>query len=203
MKYEIFDIDKCFKDSVNKDSVNKDSSNKDSGNKDSDNKDSSIREKTEGFFKKQYKKYLGSPCEWADWLKCEKITTKSILEIHDAIKEYKDITQSQYGGSKVTNFLNNQELKEEYKRVDDYIEKLDLAIKIANKLKKQTENDEKQLKLNRIRAAAALNYIIRLFSLDLQDNLNVIKSHVNDKYNKSLANVMKNMTSYIKDTRPE
>lgn len=194
MVYKIFDIDDIFKAS----------DNKVSDNKDSKNKDSSIREKTKGFFQKQYKKYLDTPCEWADWLKCEKITTKSIREIHDAIKEYKDITQVQSGGSKVTNFLNNQELKEEYKRVDDYIEKLDLAIKIANKLKKQTENDEKQLKLNRIRAAAALNYIIRLFSLDLQDNLNVIKSHVKNKYkNKSLANVMQNMTSYIKDTRTE
>ena len=189
MVYKTFDIDDIFKDS---------------DNKGSDNKGYSIPEKTEDFFFKTYKKYLGSPCEWADWLKCEKITTKSIREIHDAIKEYKDITQSHSGGSKVTNFLNNQELKEEYKRVDDYIEKLDLAIKIANKLKKQTENDEKQLKLNRIRAAAALNYIIRLFSLDLQDNLNVIKSHVKNKYKtKSLANVMKNMTNYIKDTRPE
>lgn len=59
------------------------------------------------------------------------------------------------------------------------------------------------MKINRIKADAALNYIIILFSLNLQDNLDIIRRHVKQKYKKDLSNVMENMTHYIKDTGME
>ena len=78
-----------------------------------------------------------------------------------------------------------------------------MAIEIANHLQTQIKKNKENLKINRIKAAAALNYIIRLFSLNLQDNLDIIRRHVKQKYKKDLSNVMENMTQYIKDTGME
>jgi hypothetical protein len=78
-----------------------------------------------------------------------------------------------------------------------------MAIEIANHLQTQIKKNKENLKINRIKAAAALNYIIGLFSLNLQDNLDIIRRHVKQKYKKDLSNVMENMTQYIKDTGME
>ena len=140
-----------------------------------------------------------SPCPWADWLKCEPVSSKYVEEIHEAIKKYDNLpNDGDHSGGAI-----NKENKEE-EQVNNYIKKLDLTIKIANNLQIQIKKDKENLKRNRIKAAAALNYIIRLFSLNLQNNLNDIKKHVKEKYDgKDLNNVMKNMTNYIKDTRAE
>ena len=136
-----------------------------------------------------------SPCKWADWIKCDKSSIKNVHKIHNAIKEYNTLENGKdhYGGN------INQKNKEEEK-VNNYIKKLDLAIKIANHLQNQIIKDKENLKINRIKAAAALNYIIRLFALNLQDNLDIIRRHVKQKHKKQLSNVMGNMTQYIKDT---
>ena len=139
-----------------------------------------------------------SPCPWADWLKCEPLSVKGVNEIYKSIQEYNKLQNGgdHYGGS------INQEKKEK-EQVNRYIKKLDIAIKIANNLQTQIKKDKENLKMNRIKAAAALNYIIRLFSLNLEDNLDVIRRHVKQKYNRDLSNVMGNMAQYIKDTRTE
>ena len=131
-----------------------------------------------------------SPCPWADYLKCVPQNSQSVDDTLDAVQKYMTITHSdddtQSGG------FNN------------YTAYLDSTIDIGKNILKELDKKASELQNERMRAAAAISYITRLFVLGMEDDVDTLRDYSRrQKPPMELDDVMYKLVTYIKNTRSD
>jgi len=137
-----------------------------------------------------------SPCPWADYLKCIPQTIKSVDDtLHDSrlfMSGTRDIPENQSGG---------------YKKggagVDSFIASLDSTISLGRNVQQQVDKAYDDLQAERMKAAAAIAYISRLFALGMESDVDKLRDYVRDAHTMELDSAMYKLVTYIKNTRHE
>jgi len=144
-----------------------------------------------------------SPCPWADYLKCIPQTIKSVDDtLHDSrlfMSGTRDIPENQSGGYKKEGYK-----KKGYKGgagVDSFIASLDSTISLGRNVQQQVDKAYDDLQTERMKAAAAIAYISRLFALGMEADVDELRDYARDAHTMELDSVMYKLVSYIKNTR--
>jgi len=164
------------------------------------------KENVQGFtFKfKNIIKHGISPCPWADYLKC---VPQNVGSVDNLLEDAQTFMSEQHGihsGAQAGGTLvkggyqdggNNNSLR-------DILESVDTATSFAKKVEKQMGKVQSEMDQERIRAAAAITYISRLFALGLEDDVDDLRDY-SRKRNMELDEVVFKLASYIKNTRTD
>ena len=129
-----------------------------------------------------------SPCPWADYLKCIPQNTQSVDETLDSVKKYMTNFSGEHNQSGGAGF--------------NYAASLDSTIEMGKNILKQIDEKEAALQIERMKAAAAISYITRLFVLGMEDDVDTLRDYAR-KQNPPLEldDVMYKLVTYIKNTR--
>ena len=131
-------------------------------------------------------------------MKCVPQNDESIEKLFDDSQTFmKELysKKKQAGGNKTTTSPNQGD-----KKVTSFI-KIGGSLN-TNSLKERNKN--KNMKEERLKAAAAISYIFSLFVKGKKEKVDVLRKYYNNKpYNMELNDVMYTLASYIKNTRPE
>lgn len=132
-----------------------------------------------------------SPCPWADYLKCIPHNTSSVdaaLQAAEFIMGSEQKYKKQSGGSSINSFMNS----------------LSSTVELSKTVQKEVDKIYADTQDERIKAAAAITYISRLFALGLEDNIDNLREYTRSKQNgKEIEDVMYDMVSFIKNTKPD
>jgi hypothetical protein len=132
-----------------------------------------------------------SPCPWADYLKCVPQNSQSVDDTLVNIKKYMTITHSEDDTQNGGGFNN-------------YIKYLDSTIDIGKNILKELDNKDSELQNERMRAAAAISYITRLFVLGKEDDVDTLRDYSRRQVPPlELDDVMYKLVTYIKNTRSD
>ena len=136
-----------------------------------------------------------SPCPWADYLQCiphNNASVDSTLKAAEFImgSEHKFNKEKQTGGgsSSINSFMNV----------------LSSTVELSKTVQKQVDKIYADTQDDRIKAAAAITYISRLFALGLEDNIDNLREYTRSKQDgKEIEDVMYDMVSFIKNTKKD
>ena len=139
-----------------------------------------------------------SPCPWTDYLKC---VPQDVNSVDNMLKDAQVFMSEQHGihsGTQVGGF--NQQGGDNSLR--EILESVNTATAFAKKIYKQLEKMQSDMEQERIRAAAAITYISRLFALGLEDDVDDLRDY-SRKRNMELDEVVFKLSSYLKNTRQD
>ncbi len=140
-----------------------------------------------------------NPCPWADYLRCIPVDSKyvdnKLEETEQFMKNRQDVGYQAKGGS--------EDSGDSGAVIDFYINSLKSAIQLGWIVEKEVDKINNDVQTERMKAAAAINYISRLFVLGLEDNVDTLRNYTRKKHNKEIDSIMYDMASYIKNTRED
>ncbi len=136
-----------------------------------------------------------NPCPWADYLKCiphNNSSVDSTLKAAEFIigseQKFSKEEQSGGGSSAVNSFMNA----------------LSSTVELSKTVQKQVDKIYSDTQEDRIKAAAAITYISRLFALGLEDNIDNLREYTRSKQDgKEIDDVIYHMVSFIKNTKQD
>ena len=129
-----------------------------------------------------------SPCPWADYLKCIPQNTKSVEETLESVHKYMTNSSGEYNQSGGAVF--------------NYTASLDSTIEMGKNILKQIDEKDAALQIERMKAAAAISYITRLFILGMEDDVDTLRDYARRQDPPlELDDVMYKLVTYIKNTR--
>jgi hypothetical protein len=152
-----------------------------------------------------------SPCPWNDYLKCIPQNAESVDKLLDESQMFmqgtRDIPerkQEQAGGKHKTTKSRKPRKQKGGDVISSFIEELKVANRLGTNVQKEVDKAYDKTQEERLKAAAAIAYISRLFVLGKEDNVDQLRDHYRRKpYEMELDDVMYKLVSYIKNTRPE
>ena len=136
-----------------------------------------------------------SPCPWADYLKCIPNNNSSVESTLNAAKfimgsEKRQLNKEQSGGDGLS--------------INSFINALSSTVELSKTVQKQVDKIYSDTQEDRIKAAAAITYISRLFVLGLEDNIDNLREYTRSKQDgKEIEDVIYDMASFIKNTKPD
>ena len=145
-----------------------------------------------------------SPCPWTDYLKCIPQNAESVDKLLDESEMFmqgtRDIPEEdeQAGGKGKKRKQKGGDV------ISSFIEELKVANRLGANVQKEVDKAYDNMQEERLKAAAAIACISRLFVLGKEDNVDQLRDHYRRKpYEMELDDVMYKLVSYIKNTRPE
>ena len=151
-----------------------------------DNKENVVKKKST--FTNKFKKIIfegSSPCPWRDYLPCVKYDLEKIIELKEGVAELKD----------------GRDRAETIKKGGgNTLSELDIAIQLGGEVKSDVDRTYKNLNKNRMKAAAAIAYITRLFVMVMNEEIEILEKH-SKRHGKDLDNVVNEMVTFLDKTR--
>lgn len=138
-----------------------------------------------------------SPCPWNDYLKCVSQSPESVNKLLKEAKIFmkgtRDIENNQAGGYHRGGYS-----------INSFISQLRTTDELSRSVETEVDKAYEGLQTERMKAAAAVAYISRLFALGKEDDVDQLRDYYRKSPHKmELDDVMYKLMTYIKNTRKD